>query len=225
MLDEQDTLTQHYLNSEFKLACKNGNLSFIKKSLSKKSKFIPPVHIQNSGFQTACEYGHLHLVTFFLSNKQFKNLADYEHCLDIGINTSAFSGNIPITDYILNKNPNHKFDYNHILRVAFDGYTYEVAKDGIDIIKHLMLYSSMKDKYDIHNNNDYCFKTCCERESLDIIQFLIFEFNIPKTCEIEMYIKNEQLNDVVRMFKQRELNQSLHLHTQHLTKPDVKSKV
>lgn len=85
------------------------------------------------------------------------------------------------------------------------------SSGDLNAAKYLLTSSDLKEKADLHNNDDWSFLWAYKNEHLEILRFLIFDMNIEKTNNIKKFLRNEPNKDVEKMFELRELKEQLNI--------------
>lgn len=95
--------------------------------------------------------------------------------------------------------------------------------DGnVEVIKYLLTSPDLKEHADIHVSHDNCFINACYYHRSSTLQYLIFEYNITQTEDINSFLITINRRDILAMFDKRKLEQQLQT-TLHL-KDDVHHK-
>lgn len=98
----------------------------------------------------------------------------------------------------------HAEDDSPIVCASYHGY--------INIVKYLLSSSELKEHSNIHAQDDFAFRTACDSEKIETIQYYIFDLNIEKSIFIEKHLNERNghfIEKVKYMFKVRELSEQL----------------
>lgn len=95
------------------------------------------------------------------------------------------------------------------------GLQWASANGHIEVVHYLLTSPICKEKINIHHNNDSTMKSACMENRINIIEYLIFDYNIEKTNEIINYMAEYDLDNIQNFFVKRELKEKL---TEDLTK-------
>lgn len=101
---------------------------------------------------------------------------------------------------------------NYNINISLDdyfGFRAACTHGSLDVLKYL--FSNKESIPDIHSRNDSAFKSATRMQQFDIIQFLIFDLNIPKTEAINQFLLKNPNKIIDSMFNARELNRQLKL--------------
>jgi hypothetical protein len=89
----------------------------------------------------------------------------------------------------------------------------------LDVVKYLLTSTDVKE----HADATEIFKNLCEANDTDIItQYLIFDFNIQVTNEINVILKDKP--DIQRLLNLREMNGRLNIDLEDKTNRDIRNK-
>lgn len=120
------------------------------------------------------------------------------------------------------KVPGHNnLDYSNNTQEELNEYFIAMCKlQNLDKIKYILESPKFNGviRPEIHIGNDTGFKWLMRRESTEIIDYLIFQYNIEKTRDIEAMLSVEN-NDYAKIIKDkfdlREINKSLNSELPH----------
>jgi hypothetical protein len=154
----------------------------------------------------AFESGDLDTIHFFRERLAEKNIND-EYLVHTGIKTATEKGHLEVIKHFFLNPPfpdflRNEFTSNNFLNLACD-------IGQLEIMQFLLGTDGIKEKYNIHLNNDQLFKIANKTENMDILKYLIFDLNIPKTPGIEGYWDTTPFKDTIKMFEIRDLNKNL----------------
>lgn len=92
---------------------------------------------------------------------------------------------------------------------------------SLEIVKYLLASPELKDHANIHTDNDKAFIYACMRDSKGIIEYLIFDYKITKTENIQKWLKDntKSIIYIIKMFEKRELEEKLKDELKYHEKP------
>jgi len=201
------------LHHYFIKASEDGELDKIKYLLT--SKEIPNnVDISYNDYnalRNACKYGHLEIVKYLLTSPDLKQHSDIHVDQDGPFILACYSGNVELVRYFLTSPDLKEHPNIHTKYMGGSDYGLVVACQlgHTDVVKYLLNSPDLKEHSDIHADGDRPLLISWNKKHFDIVNFLIFEMNIEKTPTINIYIHEEGMNDLQKMFDTRELNQQL----------------
>lgn len=181
------------------------------------------IHLNKETFlEEACTYGHLDIVKYLLTSPDLK-----EHC-DITANShycfqqACQNGHIEVVKYMA-CSPELKI---HSDITASNNLALQNAccKNHVEIVSYLLTSPDLKEHpaMDDKAQRDHAgFKLACINNSLDVLQYLIFDYNIEKTEYLKFVIENYGNSEVGKMFKQRDVHDEL---TQELSQDNPQLK-
>ena len=102
------------------------------------------------------------------------------------------------------KNIEPSIDDNNGLRLA-------CLYGSLDVVKFLLTNEFLKDKVNIHANNDSSFKLACRMNKNEVVSFLINDFFIEKTKSIDDFFKKNSFPNIEKLFILRTKQLSLKL--------------
>lgn len=237
--EEYKDLSKENINTFFVSACFNGDINRVKYLLnSSELRFNANPHYQDdAGFRMALNHDYIDIVKYLTNSNEIKkpvdlkiyaievirlacNNLDYEWVDELIpftlvhnkksvwslVHDCCQTGNLNMVRYLLEspKWGNQVNIDNGIFNSACRG-------NNIELIDYL-LNSQWKDIFDIHDDYDLPFITCCESESLELAKYFIFNLNIEKSFPIAEYLKENDCEfnrHIQALFLKKELNQSL----------------
>lgn len=198
-------------------------------------------YIFKDAFKEACSKGKLDIVDYLFNLTDLK-INDKPQAIEEGFHKACSSGHLPIIHYLLKhsdlniQNNFSTFEYgsilavrgghNHLLKYFFESnpefflkllknstilHTAESNKQ-IDVIKYLLTSSDFKDKIHIHDDNDIIYKCAHNGNMLNILKYLIIDFNINKTEDIKNHLKVFPNEEVEKMFNFHDLVNNLEVN-------------
>lgn len=152
--------------------------------------------------------GNIDVIKFFEEKLKDKKI-NYNSTVSSSLLSATRKGHLEVVKhFFLDKS------YTELINFEFMSCSilYEACgKNQLDILQFLLETKGIKEKYDIHKDNDCLFKLACENETKDNLKYLIFDLKINKTDSISYHLnlnahKFEYIN---KWFEFRELQQSL----------------
>jgi hypothetical protein len=155
---------------------------------------------------TAFSHGHIKVIQFLFPQLNRFN-GHHDNIISLSLTDAAVNGQVNVIqaffeDNLVKNNLNKDTVTEKIINTA-------CCYDKLDVIKYIMEKEQYKyfDK-NIHNLNN-TFATSLVNESLDVIQYFIFDLNITKTPEIHNILQNnidDNFEKVKSWFKLREVS-------------------
>jgi hypothetical protein len=81
----------------------------------------------------------------------------------------------------------------------------------LDLAKYIINNPKLNQHIDISEDKNNYFRTACSFDHFDIVEYFIFELNLPKTDDIIDFIEKMDFPNVEEMFKKRDLHNELQL--------------
>lgn len=109
-----------------------------------------------------------------------------------------------LTSAELEEHPSLTVDNEPLRLACFSNY--------LEMTKYFLTSPDLKEHADIYTNHAEAFEKACQGESMDVLQYLVFEFHIDETPEIKEYLNttDTKFNQTVKnMFALRNLNKDL----------------
>jgi len=155
----------------------------------------------------ACRKNNVELAKYLCSSDDLKDINIPFYTIKDVVELSAEFGNLDIvklfTDSKEVKPITHKHHYGEILIAA-------ARNHSLEIIQYLLTTPELKNIVDVHYKDDMVFRYAISNEDTKIINFLIFDYNIPKTNDIEAYLrKGGNPIDADKLFEARDLRNNL----------------
>jgi hypothetical protein len=154
-------------------------------------------------FEHACSGGHLEFIKFIMDTPSLnRNISPLKSC-NKGINLTARSDHLECLQYFESKHKEIDTNIDY-----YPGMLQALALCKLNTFQYLINKYLENNKLDeeIYDLFSQIFKT----NQLDLIQYMIFDLNIPKTDYIEGMLENNPLKEQVNnLFSLRELNKNL----------------
>jgi ankyrin repeat protein len=191
----------------------------------------------NALFQVACWHGDLDSVKFFLTSPELKKNADINSSKDTALQFACGQYNEDIIKYLL-ESPELKTHskvqndlWSNIENKDLEVIKYFLEKSeslvdeafisackngNLDKVKFFLHSKEINKNADIHAHRDKGFVTALMCVKEDVLHYLIFDMNIPRTNYIEEALKDSShpscislVEKVNKWFALRELNEQL----------------
>lgn len=204
----------------FRWACNFGHLEIVQYMLCSpelRNNGIPfaNLHANNDdGFVWACGNGHLEVVKYLLTSPELKEAGHTHPSIhadqDKGFQLACSQGMMQMVQYLLTSRDLVEhiniYDYNSV------GLILACQSGHLDLIKFFITSPELVEHS--NPNNAEAFKTACENEKLEVIEYLIFEAGITLNNSINDYLNkpnNKGLDNevVLRLFQLRDLGNKL----------------
>jgi hypothetical protein len=105
-----------------------------------------------------------------------------------------------------------ELEYHPSLIVDNEPLRLACFNNNLEMTKYFLTSPDLTEHANIYVNEADAFQKACTGESVDVLQYLVFEFHIEETQEIKEYLKNTDIkfNQTVKnMFILRDLNENL----------------
>ena len=204
-------MNKNQLDDEFVNACNKGHLEVVKYLLTSSDlKKHANIHkTEDSGFILSCRANHLEIVKYLLTSSDLKEHAHIHAQNNAAFIGACIYGALDIVKYLLmspdlKEHVNIHVDDNLGVRSAcWNGH--------LQLANYLLISSELKEHADIHADNDEAFINICKypKNKDDIIQYLIFDYQIEKTKHIELFLIENKKEDIINMFERRDFEKTL----------------
>jgi ankyrin repeat protein len=207
---------KYLLKDAFKVACSNGKLDIVEYLLNSSELNLKkkPNGIE-AGFYEACKNGHLKIINYLF--KQELGIKSNFPAFEYGVTLAVRNGHNHVLKYFFETN------YSFALKTLKNStilYTAE-SNDKIDVIKYLLTSPDLKDKIHIHEDNDIIYKCAHNGTMLNVLRYLIVDFNIEKTKDIAEHLKKFPNEAIEKMFDFHDLVNNLQFNDAKTKKPKV----
>lgn len=181
------------------VAAAYGNLDIVKFLLKNENIEYIDINSNISAFISACGSGELEIVKFLTSSPEIKvhiNPTKYY----LGFKKACANNHINIAKYFLE-------DTNLLQELNGSNYR-EIFlatchNNSVDCLDYILKTTYLEEYVNIQSE----FINLIDKEMFEVIRYLIFEYDINTTSEIDKYIKNH--DEVKNWFKTRDLNKEL----------------
>jgi len=194
----------------FRCACSAENLELVK-LLRPLVKFDSPEFDENVAslsIRSACS-SSLEITKFLLNDKQIFELGNIEEEGIEWLFSACQNGSLDIVKYLLTSTD---LKENIVLKPdsVYESYLYICFEaNHLDIAKYLLASTELKIHSNINNDNGEIFKILCETDSMEMLQWLIFDLGMKRTEYIDNYLKENPNDKITNWFKLSELNKEL----------------
>lgn len=160
----------------------------------------------NECFIKVCAY-QLEYVKYLILFSPIKNNIDISYKNFAAINMCCFHNNLEVLKFLVSiRDINIHTENDYPIRIACD-------KGYLELIEFLLTSQELKEHSDIHALEDYALKIASGMKRNDVIDYLIFNYQIEMTKSIQQYIKAEKElfghSMLEPLFNRRELNKNL----------------
>lgn len=190
------------------------NLSF--KNISLLGKHNPSkdnsIDILSKSLYTACVINDLRSIDEFTKKiLLLPNTEAFSHVFNTAVSISSSNDNLDAIRYFINSDALISSETVNYIDIGSNTSLVQFAckHNNADILHYLITSPSVKNKLNIHENNDELFIYVCQNNYIKVAQYLIFEQHINKTENIDNYFKKFPNNTIEKMFELRDLNESL----------------
>jgi hypothetical protein len=198
-----------------KLAMESGQNEVVKYFLKDIQNVYP-----NVVFNKACQNGNLEILKHLYTTEEFqsqRNLTWYYGSL-----SALFEGQVNVINYFLNSKEFLPFIKNEKLEDIFTG---ACSFGHINVVEYLINLPKF-----IQNNslNHACNKgmiSACDQNQTNMMRYLIFNLNMEPTSETKDHLIGAGRNDILNMFKTRELNKDLNNNLSNHNESTKKMKI
>lgn len=134
-------------------------------------------------FLKACSEGTVEMVKFLLTSPKLKehvpiDIADgYENT---GIFEACRNGRLDIAKYLLTSS-----DLEKKATITNNCATWAASKGYLDVVRYLCFSPEIETRIDINEIGDYCLRSACQNNDLQMMKFLMEE------CKLEMTSKKD----------------------------------
>lgn len=202
------------LHTAITMAITRGSLEDVKyifTSPSVKNQHQINIHLYKESFlEEACTYGHLDIVKFLLTSPDLKEHSDITANSHYCFQNACQSGHIEVVKYMASS-PELKV---HSDITAANNLALQSAccKNHVEVVSYLLTSPDLKvhpKMDDISHRAHGSFKLASINNSLDVLQYLIFDYHIEKTEYLKFIIEYYPNSEVEKMFKLRDVHDEL----------------
>lgn len=184
-----------------------GNFDMVKYiTLNSELKSTPKLSESNyTYYQSAVGGGHLDIIKFYLFSSELKYKPKATTYKDYGLKVSAWKNHMHMVEYFLTSDEIEEKSSIHcqnesVLHAA-------IRNENIEMLEFVLKSPKLKEHADLHHKNDLAFRTAVKDNKLITLQYLICDYEIEKSPEIEKAIKKRK--DIQKMFEMRSLYKKL----------------
>lgn len=191
------------LSTVFNQACETGELAIIRSILKENTGYIDLESNDGYGFKKACEKGHVHIIDYLIKTQEVSRNVNLDFQENTGFFIACEYGQTDIINYYFS----HK-EYQEKKGLINTLFIKSCEKGNIEMYQILKDFHLLK-KINPEWNQWHGFKSACKNEMTEIINDIIFEFKIPLTEELKIWLKNEKYERILNIFKKRDMYQLL----------------
>lgn len=207
-------------------------------------------YILKDAFIEACSQGHLSIVDYLLNLSEL-NLPNKRDTIENGFYGACSNGQVNVIDYLFNqsqltlKSNFPVFEYGttlavrggyiNVLKYFFDSNTEFALKtlknstilfaveshNKIAVLQHLLTSPDFKNKFNIHDEHDIIYKCAHNGNMTNVLHYLIIDFNIEKTKDIENHLKVLPNEEIEKMFDFHDLVNNLQTNETKVRQPKI----
>ena len=203
-------LNQAELNDELFIAATNNDLETVKYLLiSPELKLHADINFDyDLVFKKACEYGYVNIVKFILETPGLNREQGLSRSFKDAAQMAYQNGHLNLLKYLIDDFfSEYELDHSRLARQIMDA---SCSDGNLEQIKYVLSNPKLNQHIDISYRNDEYFITACAWDKLNVVEYFIFELNIPKSEHISNFIeKRVGYENVIEMFSKREFRESL----------------
>lgn len=212
----------------FTRACLSGHLDIVKELLYLTVNHFHDKTIFNSAFTILLQKNKVEtypVITYLMNEPALENVCYPSEAPYSGLPSILFpschdaikANDIQLLEVLLNLegNKNNKW----ILKDIGTIFSMLENQEGSKVLKYILTHPQLKDEIE----HLPILILASQKNHLNILEYLIFDYKIEKTEQVESYIANNL--DTIRMFELRDLNRNLHDDLQYNNQMIRKNKV
>ena len=196
------------LKDELIISCETGDLAraeFLLNHTELKIRYDIDSYFSNSILQ-ASKKGHIDVMKFLntsLSDGEKQEIGPYQNTLLV---KACRDGNLEVIRYLLtSEDIKDSVDINAGDDDAMD---WACSMGHLEVVKYLTSSPEITKHVNV-NESKNAFIVACANGKFDIIRHFIFDLNMKKSVYVELFLDNNPVEEVEKMFALRDLNQSL----------------
>jgi hypothetical protein len=203
------------INEGFCNAAKNGQLEIVKYLLesyrSRMDKFGWSSSMHNeyyyfNALNHACSSCHINVVEYLIQNVENKSSVIPKLSEKI-FNTTCFKGNIDIFEYLINSSNITSY---HQINVGQSHFELAYGNNNLELTQLILMNNQYNKNIDVHANNDKAFFTIIGNKDFELLNFLIFNYDIKITPHINSILEEfDNDGQIKKLFELREINKQL----------------
>jgi len=174
----------------------------------------------------ACIRGYFEFVKYLLTSNELKMHADISYSVDTPLVNACEHGHLNIVQYLLTSPELEK--HADIHAQAEEPILIACVSQHVHIIKYLLNSDDLYAHSNIQNKDGLFFYYCLHeptKERMEMMNFAIFEKNIPKNDIINKYLQRFPNKEVENMFLVRDMKDELNKDLKnHASNPKIKTK-
>jgi ankyrin repeat protein len=202
------------LHTAITMAITRGSLEDIKYIFTSpfvKNKHQINIHLNKESFlEEACVYGHLDIVKYLLTSPDLKEHSDITANSHYCFQNACQSGHLEVVKYMATS-PDLKV-HSDIIAANNSALQNACCKNHVEIVSYLLTSPDLKvhpGMDDVTHRAHGSFKLASINNSVDVLQYLIFDYNIEKTEYLKFIIDAYPNSEVEKMFKLRDVHDEL----------------
>jgi len=204
-------------------ACIRGHLELVKYLLTTKELGLnADINSEkDAAFRIACQKGHLDIIKYLLTSPELVKHSNISAKDNEGLQWAACHGHFEVVKYLMTSRDlkeHAKIGNNYC-----NALTMTCSSGHINILDYFL----NQEKIDIHIFNDSAFVSACNNKQYDLLEYLIFDYNISKTKFIVEHLQNKPDIQVEKMLTSRDSARDLSKELQNslLLNKSKKSKI
>lgn len=183
-----------------KLATASGHIEIVKHFLDDIQNHYP-----NIVWQVACQNGQVEILKHLFTTQEFQS--EYASIWYYGGLSASSTGKTNVLDYFLNSEEFGPFIENEKIG---DFFSTACAFNHINILGYLVKLSKFIQNNSLHDACNKGMIEACDRNAVDIMKYLIFNLKMNPTTDTKDHLIGAGRDDILNLFKIRELNENLY---------------
>lgn len=185
------------INTEFIIACKQGNLEKVRYCLtSPEIEIHADIHHTVANFsdyalKTACTHGFLDIVQYLLTSAELTEHANISSENNQALKAACSNGHLDIVDFLLTS------PLVNNLQIDDETFAYASAANQLEVVKYLTTSPKLKGHPKVSSNSFRPLMCAINYNCEEVLDFFIFDLGIDMTCELE--------NNLLRLKKGQEI--------------------
>lgn len=177
------------------------------------------LHAVDTALEKAFKIGNIPKIKRLLLTPDLDSFEEFPYILGDSLEKACEKGQLELVQFLLTATEFE--DYIDINHNQGDPLICATSSGHLDIVKYLLTFPDLKEHADLHILNDIVFKITVEHSQFHILNYFIQELNIPRSSNIDNYLKEHPNEKVEHMFQLRELNKEL---SSELNNSDMQTK-
>lgn len=213
------------LNNHFQKACEDGDIELVKYLLTSPKLYNKAEINCNRSWALvlACAFGHLDVVSFLLTSSELKYHASIHGLDGEPLKYACINGHIDIVKYLLTSDELHE---KSSIRYKYNDVINDACKYGhLDILIYLLEMKTLKNKDIKYYPKDNDFIIAIESKQIEIIKFLIIDYDFPINTKIMSYLKDKKCHEVLDIISRKKLKDALDKDLEMMPRSEHKNKI